>query len=145
MIQPTVWAGMKDNVNISPEKILKIIQVHFEIKPELMFQKTRKQEIVKARKIALYLIKYFGRDKYTLEELAKLAGYKSHANVLLHIRKVKNNIQIYHEWATLIDELKNKCINYLEATSNDDMRRETVSDAVNNPEILERYFNKKGS
>lgn len=132
-----IWIGMVDNFYIAPEKIIKIVQVHFDIKPELFNKKTRKQEIVKARKIALYLIQHYSNGKKTLADMAKLVGYdcgSRHSLAIHHINKVKTNMEIYLEWAELVETLKIKCYNYLSNTNNYPSRK-TISD----------YYKEKGS
>jgi chromosomal replication initiation ATPase DnaA len=143
-IPDTIWVGMLNNIYISPDKILKIVLHHFSIKPEQILCKNRKLEIVKAKKIALYLMNFFlhNNKNITLIEMAIKLGYSSdngHATVLHHLKTVENNIKLYNDWAELIYELKNKCNSYIDECSNIPIDKKTIKDAVENPLILEKY------
>lgn len=116
-ISDKVFVGLKKNSNKAPEQILIIIQIHFNLKPEEFYSKTRKENIVNARKVAIYLIHHFTNGEITFKELARLVGYYnkgSHATAMHHFKDCLNKIEVYPEWELMINELKNKCNNYLE-------------------------------
>ena len=130
-VSSQVYAGLNIDLRRSPEKILIIIQLHFDMRPEDFYKKTRKSENVKARQIAIYLLDYFSEGNYTLKELAYLVGYKSkgsHSTALHSIKCVKNNIKLYKSYANMIFDLKLKCQTYLDKLGSNIEPARTIRD-----------------
>ena len=126
-----VYAGFNNNIKYCPEKILLIVQHHFKLRPEDFYRKTRKRNIIKPRQVAIYLLDHYSNHKLTLRELARLTGYTekgSHATALHHLKRVKDNLEIYQDWEDLIIEIKMKCDRYINASKMNDIRYTTIKD-----------------
>ena len=80
----------KSNLN-KIESILAIVSKEYDLKSDLIHEKTRKRNIIEPRKICHYFA-----SKYTTLSLAKigeLIGSKDHATVLNSRKKVNNYIE----------------------------------------------------
>lgn len=120
-ISEKIFVGLNNNFDNSPAQILIVIQNHFSLRPEDFFKTSRKENIVTARKVAIYLIHYFTNGDITFKELAHLVGYYnkgSHATAIHHFRDVNSKIELYPEFKEMINDIKIKCFNYLQHLDN---------------------------
>ncbi|WP_412031552.1 chromosomal replication initiator protein DnaA [Metamycoplasma buccale] len=77
--------------NISPERIIEAVSKYYKIDKRKITSKTRKEDIVMARRISMWLIK--DNFDYSLEEIGKMFGNQSHSTVIVSIRWIDNNIK----------------------------------------------------
>jgi chromosomal replication initiator protein len=91
-------------------KILTTVSNFYEIPAELIKSKTRKDYIVHARQVYMYLAK-----KYTKHSLAKISGVcnRDHATAIHAIKVVSDQIYINFEIMAEIEEIEQNLINPL--------------------------------
>lgn len=75
-----------ENSNLSIEAIQRIVARHFGLTPELLIGKTRKQEVVTPRQIAMYLAKQL--TKSALKVIGLHFGNRDHSTVVHAVRTV---------------------------------------------------------
>ncbi|MDC8937342.1 chromosomal replication initiator protein DnaA [Metamycoplasma hyosynoviae] len=74
---------------ITPDKIIEVVSKYYKIDKKKITSKTRKEEVVMARRIAMWIIKnYFD---YSLEQIGKMFGAQSHSTVIVSVQWVDNN------------------------------------------------------
>ena len=94
---------MEDKI-ITPDRILKTISDYFNIDLKEIHSKSRKQEIVKARQIAMYLCKKHTNSAYS--HIGFLIGKRDHATVLHACKTVQNFIDIDKAFRSLMCEIE---------------------------------------
>lgn len=93
----------KDNITI--ENIVEIISKELNVKPSEIKSKSRKQNIVEARRIGIYLAKNLTPN--SMPQLANFFGMKDHSAVSKNIKKIYEIIQSDEYFKIRIEELKN--------------------------------------
>lgn len=91
--------------NITIEKIVEIISKELNIKPSEIKSKSRKQNIVEARRIGIYLAKKLTPN--SMPQLANFFGMKDHSAVSKNIKKIYEIIQSDEYFKIRIEELQN--------------------------------------
>lgn len=77
--------------SITPERIIDIVAKYYKLDKKKLVAKTRKYEIVIARRISMWLIK--NNFNYSLEEIGKMFGHQSHSTVIVSIQWIDNNMK----------------------------------------------------
>jgi chromosomal replication initiator protein len=107
--------GIIDNLiknthkDVTIDLIMNEVSVYFNMPVESLQQKTRKQSVVQARQIAMYLSK-----KHTESSLAAIGskiGNKDHATVLYACKQVENFMYTDKKFKRYIDEIEEKLVN----------------------------------
>lgn len=92
------------------EAIQQEVARSFELSPELLVSKTRKQEVAQARQIAMFLVKRL--TQYPLTVIGLHFGKRDHSTVIHAVRTVEDKCRRDREFArkvdTLIDSIKEK-------------------------------------
>lgn len=91
--------------SITPEKIQNTVSVYFNIDLKDIHSKSRKQEIVKARQIAMFLCKK--HTNYSFAHIGSLVGKRDHATVLHAVRTVQDLIDIDKSFRSTMSEIEN--------------------------------------
>ena len=96
------------NENITVEDILKTISHELNIKTSEIKSKKRHKDIVKARRIAIYLARELTQN--SMPKLASVFGMKDHTSVSHAMKNINNTINTDENFRLLIEELKNKVL-----------------------------------
>ena len=92
------------NKTITPEKIQNTVSGYFNIDLKDIHSKSRKQEIVKARQIAMFLFKKHTNFSYA--HIGSLVGKRDHATVLHACRTVQDLIDIDKSFRSIMSEIE---------------------------------------
>lgn len=99
----------EEKQNIDIDDIFQMISKEFNIKISEIKSNSKKQEIVKAKRIVIYLAKELISNSTT--ELAKNFQMKDHSSISHNIKKTQELIKKDNEFKNLIENIKNKIIN----------------------------------
>ncbi|KKR09920.1 MAG: Chromosomal replication initiator protein DnaA [Parcubacteria group bacterium GW2011_GWA2_39_18] len=91
----------QSNKNISSKNILEAVSVFYDIDEKLILSKSRRQEIVKARQVSMYLLREILR--LSLPSIGQKIGNKDHSTVIHAIGKIENGLK---KDENLIEEIK---------------------------------------
>jgi chromosomal replication initiator protein len=94
------------NAQISIESIQNYVCEYFSIEPNKVREKTRKQEIVEARQIAMYLSKKF--TKSSLKTIGLHFGGRDHSTVIHAISTVEERLSTSPKYSRILNELEQK-------------------------------------
>ena len=139
-ISMPVYAGIVKYKFVSSDCIMKIVCNYYKLSPEQLKRRTRKREIVDARKVYIYFIHQYCYPKKSLKQIAVLAGYTSkgsHATALHHVKEVKNNCEIYPSWYHNIEEIKQQINAFYSCYVT--TKNYTINDVIKNPELLKKF------
>jgi len=92
--------------NITLEDIIELIAKEFNIKPSEITSKSRNQNIVAARRTAIYLAREFTKE--STPAIAKYFGLKDHSAVSHAIKSFNKKLKDDNDFRIKIEELKNK-------------------------------------
>jgi len=94
-----------DNKVITPEKIQNTVSGYFNIDLKDLHSKSRKQEIAKARQIAMFLCKKY--TNYSFAHIGSIVGKRDHATVLHACRTVQDLIDIDKSFRSTMNDIEN--------------------------------------
>ncbi|MDR0796545.1 MAG: chromosomal replication initiator protein DnaA [Tannerella sp.] len=94
-----------ENRQLSVEIILDTVCKNFNLEKSLIHTKSRKQEIVQARQITMYLAKKL--TDYSFAHIGKIVGGKDHATVVHACKTVKDQIEINKTFRATVDFIEN--------------------------------------
>jgi chromosomal replication initiator protein len=94
------------NAQISIESIQNYVCEYFGIEPNKVREKTRKQEIVEARQIAMFLSKKF--TKSSLKTIGLHFGGRDHSTVIHAISTVEERLSTSPKYSRILSELEQK-------------------------------------
>jgi chromosomal replication initiator protein len=92
------------NRQLSVEKILDDVCKYFNLDKSLIHTKSRKQEIVQARQITMYLAKKL--TEYSYAHIGKIVGGKDHATVVHACKTVKDQIEINKTYRATVEAIE---------------------------------------
>ena len=92
------------NRQLSIEKILDSVCKYFNLDKSLVHTASRKQEIVQARQITMYLAKKL--TAYSYSHIGKIVGGKDHATVVHACKTVKDQIEINKTYRTTVESIE---------------------------------------
>ncbi len=96
---------LKNNVrpkkNVSVAEVVKIVAGFYSIEENLIYDKTRRKEIVKARQMIMYILREMFNVSYPL--IGQKLGGKDHTTVIHSCEKIKNDLK--HD-PTIVSELE---------------------------------------
>ena len=93
-----------DNKIITPEKIQNTVSNYFHIDLKDLHSKSRKQEIAKARQIAMFLCKKY--TNYSFAHIGSIVGKRDHATVLHACRTVQDLIDIDKSFRSVMNDIE---------------------------------------
>ncbi|RMA79012.1 chromosomal replication initiator protein [Metamycoplasma subdolum] len=97
--------------NITPEKIIDQVAKYYNLDKRKLTAKTRKEEVVIARRISIWLIK--NNFNYSLQKIGKMFGDMSHSNVIVSIQWIDANIKSNSTVKVAIQRIKENLNKYL--------------------------------
>jgi chromosomal replication initiator protein len=93
-----------ENKIITPEKIQNTVSSYFNIDLKDIHSKSRKQEIVKARQVAMFLCKK--HTNYSFAHIGNIVGKRDHATVLHACTQIQNQIDVNKSFRTVMNEIE---------------------------------------
>jgi chromosomal replication initiator protein len=93
----------QETSHLSIEGIQKMVAQHFDLTPELLIGKTRKQEVSSPRQIAMYLIKR--HTKSPLKVIGLHFGNRDHSTVIHAVRTVGRKCEQDPGFARIVQSL----------------------------------------
>ncbi len=100
-VKKLIKNNIKPKKNVSIQNVVKVISEFYDLKEDLIYEKTRRKEIVKARQIIMYILREDFNVSYPL--IGQKLGGKDHTTVIHSCLKVKNDIK---ENPKIIEELE---------------------------------------
>ena len=96
----------RENINL--ENIVEIVSKELNVKPSDMKSKSRSKNIVKARRIVIYLAKNLTPN--SMPQIAQFFNMKDHSAVSHSIKKINELIETNEYFKVRVEELKNKIL-----------------------------------
>lgn len=96
--------GVKPKKNISIREVAKAISDHYNLEEQLIYEKTRRKEIVRARQLIMYILREDFNVSYPL--IGQKLGGKDHTTVIHSCEKIKNDLKNSPELVSEIEELR---------------------------------------
>ncbi|AWX69621.1 chromosomal replication initiator protein DnaA [[Mycoplasma] anseris] len=90
--------------NITPERIIEVVAKYYKIDKKKITANTRKEDIVIARRISMWLIK--NNFDYSLQNIGKMFGNQSHSTVIVSLNWIDSNIQSNSSLKLAIEKIK---------------------------------------
>ncbi len=107
LAKEVVKAIVKDTtVKVSIEEIQRVVCEHFQIPPDMLKAKIRKQEIVTARQIAMYLCKELTDS--SLKTIGLHFGGRDHSTVIHACQSVEEDMRRSEKFRNLVESLRRK-------------------------------------
>lgn len=101
----TIFKSMSQvKENITPEKIIEIVAKYYKINKNRIVAKTRKEEVVMARRLAMWFIK--NNFNFSLEEIGKMFGNQTHSTVIVSISWIDKNIKTNSSLKVAVENIK---------------------------------------
>lgn len=91
---------------ITPQLIIEVVSEHFQISLDQIISKTRSNNIVRPRQIAMYLCK--NMTDFTLDSIGMLLGGRDHSTVISGIKKITEEYNSNENTRILIETIKKK-------------------------------------
>lgn len=98
-----------NNVEITPEIILKVVCEHYDINPQAVLSNKKTKEISVVRQIIMYLLREYINDM-SLKSIAEFLGKKDHTTVMHGIGKIENDMDNDSKLKNNIDIIKKKLV-----------------------------------
>lgn len=89
-------------------EIIKEVSEYYGITLDLMRTSSRKAEIIKAKHIAMYMLRLL--KGYTFQQIADVFWLNSHGSVISAIKSVNNQKDTNHDYKNEIEELYKRII-----------------------------------
>src|SRR3989338_6358985 len=108
-VQKTLSKNIKPKKVITPKEVIQCVANFYDIPAKNLLEKTRRKEIVRARQIAMYIL----REDFnaSLPFIGQEFGGKDHTTVLYACEKIKNEIKINERLREELKYLKEQLYN----------------------------------
>ena len=83
--------SIKPKKNVSITEVVRIVSEYYNLEESSIYEKTRRKEIVRARQLAMYLLREDFNVSYPL--IGQKLGGKDHTTVIHSCEKVKNDMK----------------------------------------------------
>ena len=83
--------SIKPKKNVSVKDVVHIVSEHYDIDPNLVYEKTRRKEIVKARQVVMFILREDFSVSYPL--IGQKLGGKDHTTVIHSYMKIKKDLK----------------------------------------------------
>ena len=93
-----------EDKQLTVEKILDTVCKHFNLDKSLIYTSSRKQEIVQARQVAMFLAKKL--TEYSYAQIGKIIGGKDHATVVHACKTVKDQMEINKTFRSTVNAIE---------------------------------------
>ncbi|MHB8651909.1 MAG: chromosomal replication initiator protein DnaA [Minisyncoccota bacterium] len=90
-VKQLVKATVRPKKNISVKEIVKMVSLFYNIEEDIMYEKTRRKEVVRPRQITMYIL----REDFSLSfpSIGQKLGGRDHTTVIHSYEKVKNDLK----------------------------------------------------
>jgi len=109
VLSELISSGRKKN--ITHKHIIKVVSTYYEVNPEDLLAKSRKQDVVKPRQIAMYLMR--NELKYSFPGIGDKLGKRDHTTAIHACEKItralQENEKLQEELTHIKDQLYNIC------------------------------------
>jgi chromosomal replication initiator protein len=94
----------KPQKNVSAKDVIKAVSAFYNIEEEVLYSKTRRQEIVKPRQIAMFLL----REEYnhSFPSIGQKMGGRDHTTIIHSCEKIRNEMKNNGELVGQINQIK---------------------------------------
>ncbi|MDO4462710.1 MAG: chromosomal replication initiator protein DnaA [Bacteroidia bacterium] len=89
---------------ISLESISEVVAAHFKVPVEELTKKSRKQDVVMARQVAMYFAKQL--TDFSLAAIGKQIADRNHATVLYSVKAVQDKMSVDKSFASMMKQLE---------------------------------------
>lgn len=96
--------NIKPKKNVSTEEIIKTISHFYNLDESLIYEKTRRKEIVRARQVAMYLLREDFNISFPL--IGRKMGGRDHTTVIHSCEKIKHDIETDVELAQEVEQIR---------------------------------------
>ena len=103
-VKALIKNNIKPKKNVSIEEIIKTIAHFYNLTEELIYEKTRRKEIVRARQIAMYLLREDFNISFPL--IGRKMGGRDHTTVIHSCEKVKADLLTDPEIGQEVEQLR---------------------------------------
>jgi chromosomal replication initiator protein len=90
-VKTLIKNNIKPKKNVAIKDIVKIVAEHYGLEETVVYEKTRRKEIVKARQVAMYLLREDFNISYPL--IGQKLGDRDHTTVIHSHLKIKNDLK----------------------------------------------------
>ncbi len=97
--------NIKKKRSISPKEVVKIVADFYSIEEALIYEKTRRKEVVQTRQMIMYILREEFNISYPL--IGAELGGKDHTTIIHSYKKIKKELQENPKLVQDYDELKN--------------------------------------
>jgi chromosomal replication initiator protein len=103
-VKTLIKNNIKPKKNVSVEDIIKTIAHFYNLDESLLYEKTRRKEIVRARQVSMYIL----REDYNISFplIGRKMGGRDHTTVIHSCDKIKEEIQTDTELAQEVEQIR---------------------------------------
>ncbi len=94
----------KPHKNVSVKDVVRAVSAFYNIEEEAIYNKTRRQEVVKPRQLTMYILREF--YNISLPSIGQKLGGRDHTTVIHSCEKIKNELKINTELQSEINQIK---------------------------------------
>lgn len=94
----------KPQKSVSAKDVIKAVSAFYNIDEEVIYSKTRRQEIVKPRQVAMYLLRE--EFNHSFPSIGQKMGGRDHTTIIHSCEKIKNELKNNSELAGEINQIK---------------------------------------
>ncbi len=94
----------KPQKNVSAKDVIKAVSAYYNIEEEIIYSKTRRQEIVKPRQVAMYLLRE--EFNHSFPSIGQKMGGRDHTTIIHSCEKIRNELKNNSELAGEINQIK---------------------------------------
>lgn len=103
-VKTLIKNNIKPKKHVSMDDIIKTIAQFYSLDKELIYEKTRRKEIVRARQVAMFLLREDFNISFPL--IGRKMGGRDHTTVIHSCEKIKGDIEIDTELAQEIEQIR---------------------------------------
>ena len=102
-----IFKGLSvDPTELTPSRVISVVANYYKINKKDIIGKSRKQNIVVARHIAIWLIRSIIKLSYS--QIGKVVGGRDHSTILSAINKVEHSMKINKASKTVVEKIEHK-------------------------------------
>jgi chromosomal replication initiator protein len=90
--------------NVSVKDVVRAVAAFYNIEEETIYNKTRRQEVVKPRQLTMYILREY--YNISLPSIGQKLGGRDHTTVIHSCEKIKNEIKVNFELQSEINQIK---------------------------------------
>lgn len=103
-VKTLIKHNIKPKKNVSVAEVVKVISDYYKIDDTIVYEKTRRKEIVKVRQMIMFILREDFNVSYPL--IGQKLGGKDHTTVIHSFLKIKNDLKTDHLLSQELEELR---------------------------------------